>query len=329
MAIQYNIKSNIFTLSTKNSTYQMQVDPYGFLLHLYYGKKMRGEADYLLPRADRPFSGNPYDAGADRTWSLDILPQEFPCRGSGDFRSPAILVRNEDNSSDCDLRYRSHTIYDGKYSLRGLPAVYAAETEAQTLELTLEDTVSGLQVALLYGVLEDYDVITRAVRVMNTGEETVHLSRIQSACLDFVTGDFDCISFCGRHAMERQMQRQPVSHGTFLIGSRRGTSSHQYNPMLLLASRETTEDYGSCYAASLVYSGNFRAEAGMDQYNQTRMLMGLAEEQFSYPLGPGEDFYAPEVVLSYSREGLGELSQNLHACFRRHLCRGRYRDTPR
>ncbi|MCD8149069.1 MAG: alpha-galactosidase [Clostridiales bacterium] len=329
MAIQYNINNNIFTLNTKNSTYQMQVDSYGFLLHLYYGRKMSGEADFLLTFADRACSGNPYDAGNDRTYSLDALPQEFPCRGSGDFRSPAILVRNEDNSCDCDLRYRSHVIYSGKYGLRGLPAVYAKEREAQTLELTLEDAVSGLQVVLLYGVLEEYDVITRAVRVINNGEKPVHLTRIQSVCLDFLTGSYDCISFYGRHAMERQYQRIPVSHGAFQIGSRRGTSSHQYNPMMLLAPRETTEDSGICYSASFVYSGGFRAEVEMDQFNQTRMLMGLAEEQFSYPLGPGEDFYAPEVILSYSREGLNKLSQNLHACFRKHLCRGKYRDVPR
>lgn len=57
-------------------------------------------------------------------------------------------MRNEDNSCNCDFRYRSHVIYDGKYGMRGLPAVYAGEKEAQTLEITMEDTVSGLRVIL-------------------------------------------------------------------------------------------------------------------------------------------------------------------------------------
>ena len=53
-------------------------DPYGFLIHLYYGEKTEGDMDYLLTYRDRGFSGNPYDAGMDRTYSLDALPQEYP-----------------------------------------------------------------------------------------------------------------------------------------------------------------------------------------------------------------------------------------------------------
>ena len=68
----------------KNTTYQMQVDRFGFLLHLYYGKKTDGSCmDYLLTYYDRGFSGNPYDAGSDRTYSMDALPQEYPCYGTG------------------------------------------------------------------------------------------------------------------------------------------------------------------------------------------------------------------------------------------------------
>ncbi len=88
MAIKFNETEKIFSIHTKNSTYQMKVDAYGFLLHLYYGRRTDGTADYLLTYADRGFSGNPYDVGQDRTYSLDALPQEFPCRGNGDFRRP-------------------------------------------------------------------------------------------------------------------------------------------------------------------------------------------------------------------------------------------------
>mgnify|MGYP000169973914 CR=1 FL=1 len=82
MGIIYCEKDRTFTLQTKNTTYQMQVDRYGFLLHLYYGKKTDGCMDYLLTYYDRGFSGNPYDAGEDRTYSMDTLPQEFPCYGT-------------------------------------------------------------------------------------------------------------------------------------------------------------------------------------------------------------------------------------------------------
>ena len=326
MGIIYCEKDRIFTLQTKNTTYQMQVDRYGFLLHLYYGKKTDGCMDYLLTYYDRGFSGNPYDAGEDRTYSMDTLPQEFPCYGNGDFRSTAFAVENADGSMSCDLRYKSHKIFDGKYNLEGLPAVYASEEEAQTLEILMEDPVTGVKVVLLYGVLPAQDIITRSVCVKNESSGKIYLNKIESASLDFLYGDYELLTFYGRHAMERNVQRVPVVHGTQKIGSVRGTSSHQYNPMMILAEKETTEDKGNCYAMSFVYSGCFQGEVLKDQLNQTRMMLGLQEEAFRYPLETGEMFQAPEVILSYSSEGMNRLSQNLHHCIRQHICRGKYKE---
>ena len=326
MGIIYCEKDRIFTLQTKNTTYQMQVDRYGFLLHLYYGKKTDTCMDYLLTYYDRGFSGNPYDAGEDRTYSMDTLPQEFPCYGNGDFRSTAFAVENADGSMSCDLRYKSHKIFDGKYNLEGLPAVYASEEEAQTLEILMEDPVTGVKVVLLYGVLPAQDIITRSVSVKNESSGKIYLNKIESASLDFLYGDYELLTFYGRHAMERNVQRVPVVHGTQKIGSVRGTSSHQYNPMMILAEKETTEEKGNCYAMSFVYSGCFQGEVLKDQLNQTRMMLGLQEEAFRYPLETGEMFQAPEVILSYSAEGMNRLSQNLHHCIRQHICRGKYKE---
>ena len=326
MGIIYCEKDRTFTLQTKNTTYQMQVDRYGFLLHLYYGKKTDGCMDYLLTYYDRGFSGNPYDAGEDRTYSMDTLPQEFPCYGNGDFRSTAFAVENADGSMSCDLRYKSHKIFDGKYNLQGLPAVYASEEEAQTLEILMEDPVTGVKVVLLYGVLPAQDIITRSVSVKNESSGKIYLNKIESASLDFLYGDYELLTFYGRHAMERNVQRVPVVHGTQKIGSVRGTSSHQYNPMMILAEKETTENKGNCYAMSFVYSGCFQGEVLKDQLNQTRMMLGLQGEAFRYPLETGEMFQAPEVILSYSSEGMNRLSQNLHHCIRQHICRGKYKE---
>lgn len=326
MGIIYCEKDRTFTLQTKNTTYQMQVDRYGFLLHLYYGKKTDTCMDYLLTYYDRGFSGNPYDAGEDRTYSMDTLPQEFPCYGNGDFRSTAFAVENADGSMSCDLRYKSYVILDGKYNLEGLPAVYASEEEAQTLEILMEDPVTGVKVVLLYGVLPAQDIITRSVSVKNESSGKIYLNKIESASLDFLYGDYELLTFYGRHAMERNVQRVPVVHGTQKIGSVRGTSSHQYNPMMILAEKETTEDKGNCYAMSFVYSGCFQGEVLKDQLNQTRMMLGLQEEAFRYPLETGEMFQAPEVILSYSSEGMNRLSQNLHHCIRQHICRGKYKE---
>ncbi len=173
MAIKYESEKRIFTLHTENTTYQMKVDAYGFLLHLYYGGKISGQMeerlsmDYLLTYYDRGFSGNPAAVGLDRTYSLDTLPQEYPALGTGDFRSSALAVCNGDGSQCCDLKYAGHEVQKGKYGLKGLPAVYAEQGEAETLEIRLRDLVSGVEVALLYGVLEGEDIITRSAVIKN------------------------------------------------------------------------------------------------------------------------------------------------------------------
>lgn len=330
MAITYREQEKLFVLETAHSSYQMKVDAYGFLLHLYYGAKAEGTMDYLLTYGDRGFSGNPYDAGSDRTYSMDFLPQEFPVQGNGDYRTSALVVRNSDGTYSSDLRYQSHKIYEGKYALTGLPAIYEDGKEgASTLEIVLEDTVTKVQAVLLYGVLPQKDIITRSVRILNGGAQPITLEKVSSVSLDFLYGEYDLLHLYGRHAMERNMERTPVMNGILSIDSKRGTSSHQHNPFVILAERDATEESGGCYGLSFVYSGNFKAEAQKDQYGQTRVVLGLQNELFSYPLEPAEEFEAPEVVLSYSANGMTQLSQNYHRVYRHNLCRGKYKLEPR
>lgn len=324
MAIIYNPNQRIFTLHTKHSTYQMQVDSLGYLLHLYYGAKNNSSMEYVLTYADRGFSGNPYAAGADRTYSLDALPQEFPTLGTGDYRNIALDIKNSRGIESTNLLYQKHEIRKGKYALPGLPAVWADEAEAQTLEIVLADENAGMEVHLLYGILEEADVITRSAVIRNIGTETVTIEKAAAACLDFVSGNYDVIRFYGKHAFERNVERTVLGHGTIAFGSRRGTSSHQYNPAVILTEQGTTEEAGNCYGMLMVYSGNFFCEAERDQYNQTRLLMGLNDELFSYPLAAGDTFTVPEVILSYSQNGLSALSQQYHNCIRNHVCRSKY-----
>lgn len=327
MAILVEKEGTLFTLHTAHTTYQMQADSMGYLIHLYYGDRAEGSMEYLVHYADRGFSGNPYDAGNDRTYSLDALPQEYPVSGNGDFRMPAFTMRRENGAVSADLKYAGYRIREGKYSLSGLPAVYETEMDqgVQTLEVDLKEEGSGLVVTLLYGVFPEKNIITRAVKLKNSGNEVLTLELVQSANLDFMYGDYDLIQFYGRHAMERNMERIPALHGAHVLGSRRGTSSHQYNPFVILAEKDATEEHGSCYGMSFVYSGGFQAFAERDQYEQTRFGMGIQPEGFSWILNPGDSFTAPEVIMSYSSQGLHALSHQYHEIIRHNVCRGNYK----
>ena len=330
MPILFDKDTRIFTLHTDNTTYQMQADRLGYLIHLYYGRKTQGFADWGLTFADRGFSGSPYDAGMDRTYSLDALPQEFPAQGTGDYRTPLLVLRDSHGTYGADLHYSGYEIQEGKYSLPGLPAVYANPgEEAQTLIITLKNERLNLSVNLYYGVLPSKDIITRSVIVRNNGQAPITILRLGSACLDFTHGNFDLITFYGRHTLERQPDRQHMTHGIFTVSSRRGMSSHQYNPFVILADHDTAETHGRCWGMQFVYSGGFEATAEFEQFDQTRLTMGLSTEKFAYELKTGEELCGPEVIMTFSNEGLEKLSHNYHKCIRENICRGKYKDALR
>lgn len=319
------VENKVFYLETKNSLYQMKADEHGVLRHLWYGPKTEQDMDYLLDYPDVGFAGNIYEADTCRTYSLNTLPLEYGTAGVGDYRVPAVAIVHEDGSNALDLRCKAYRITEGKYSIPGLPAVYAEEQEADTLEIVLKDTATEIYVILQYGILEEYDIITRNVIIENRGEQAVTLQRVHSLCLDFPYGDWEWIHFHGRHAMERQFERREVFHGIQESGSIRGMSSHQQNPAILLCEKDCTETSGFCIGAALMYSGGFQAQIEKDQLNQTRVVMGIHPDTFSWKLEGKDCFYTPEVILSCSNEGMGALSRQFHRIIREHVCRGKYK----
>lgn len=331
MGIHYNSDQKTFHLKAKDTSYVMGILRDGYLVHYYWG---RGVSEYRhankFQYVDRGFSGNPYDHRHDRTFSLDTLPQEYPQYGNTDFRKPAYQVQLDNGSTITDLRYVEHKIIKGKPMLEGLPSTYVEnENEAETLEILMEDSLIGLKVLLSYTVFEQYNVITRSVRFINNGTDSVKLLSALSLSVDFRDADFDFLHLHGAHVKERHIARQPLRPGIQSVESTRGASSHQHNPFMALLRKDVTEEHGEVYGFNFVYSGNFLAQAEVDQFNHTRVTMGINPFDFSWKLESGESFQTPEVVMVYSSEGLGGMSRTFHELYRTRLARGAYRDKER
>lgn len=331
MSIRFSEKANTFSLQTKNTTYIMSKSKYGYLLHMYYGTRLEDEdLDYLIQMQDRGFSPNPNEVGNDRTFSLDVLPQEFSSDGICDYRISSLEVKNGDGSCAFSGKVTDYRIYPGKYEVEGMPSLWAADGDTvDTLEIRLTDRATDLNVLLCYSVFEEKDIITRTVRVINEGSETVFLNRVMSVTMDFFDSDYDFIHFDGRHMMERGLTRVPLAYGVQSVGSSRGASSHQHNPFAILCSHDATEDHGLCYGFSFVYSGNFLCEVEKNQYDQTRLTMGIHPKYFSWRLKAGESFQAPEAVLACSDSGFAHLSHLYHRIFRENLCKSPLAALPR
>lgn len=325
MSINVNEKERYFNIMTQNTEYQIKADVFGVLKHLWYGEKTGRDMEYLLEYPDVGFSGAIYDAGNDRTYSLDTMPLEYPCGGVGDFRVPAVEVTQADGSTALDLRYKGYCVKDGKYDIPGLPAVHAKKTKAQTLEITLCDTATDTEVILRYGVLEELDIITRSAEIRNNGDNPIFLKKAASLSLDIPNGNWEWIHFQGRHTLERLPERAPLIHGIQESSNIRGASSHQQNPSFIICSPDCGERYGKCYGAFFVYSGSFQTQIELDQLNQTRAVMGINPRLFGWKLNVGESFHTPEAVMTYSGSGFSKLSHNFHRAIRENICRGKYR----
>ena len=329
MGICFNEQDRTFHLQSLGASYVIQIVRDGYLAHRYWGKKITEYRNSNpLTYLDRAFSANP-DA-SDRTFSLDTLPQEYPQYGNTDFRTPAYQIQAENGTTVTDLRYHTHRIFQGKPELEGLPATYIEkEEEAQTLEIELRDSLLGLKIILSYTVFEQFHALTRSVRLINEGNHSLSILRALSMNVDFQNSNYEFLHLSGAWARERHLVKRPLFMGTQSVESRRGASSHQNNPFLALISPGATEDTGEVYGFSLVYSGNFLGSVEVDQFQNTRVSMGIHPFDFTWLLEPGQGFQTPEVVLVYSSHGLGEMSRTYHKLYRTRLCRGKFRDESR
>ena len=329
MAIVYDASSKTFNLSTSKTSYVLKVLDSNHVAHVYWGKKIKAKnLDYVL----RSKNWGSFLTNTDNIddFMLEMTPQEYPGYGSTDLRTPAVELQFSDGTSATDFRYESHNIYAGKNKLNNLPATYVEdENEAMTLELTLVDSLKNVKLILSYSVFEEFDAITRSVKIINESNEDVNINRVLSANVDFRDSDYELLQLSGAWARERHIIRKEIRSGSQSIESRRGSSSHAQNPFMALVRKDTTEQHGEVYGFSLVYSGNFLANVEVDMYENARAQIGINPFDFTWLLKSKEEFTAPEAVLVYSNEGLTGMSHIYNCLYGKRLCRGKYRDEVR
>lgn len=330
MPITFDEKRKIFKLDTLDSTYAIGIRE-GYLIHLYYGKKIPD--DNLL---DLPFRGyfatiSPKNVHVDDyKFSLDVQPMEYSCNGSGDYRLAALSIKDSMGRTTTDIRYLDHKIYDGKPKLKGLPATYCNDdSEAQTLELITIDKFTGAKVTLYYTAFANYSVVTESVKVENTGKETFEIEKVASCCVNFPSMDYNMINLSGVWSRERRVITRHLAHGIQSVASKRGSSSHNHNPFVALVDDKGGENFGDAFGFNLVYSGNFSADIETDYLDCTRLVMGINPIDFTWVVEPGDEFQSPEVVMVYSDSGMGKMSRTFHDLYNNNLIRGEWKNKKR
>lgn len=317
MNIQVNASNRLFHLQTKHTSYVFHVIEDGSLGQLYYGPKIPFKDDYanLNTREEHDCTNTRTDE--DVEFQAELLKQEYAGLGKGDYRYPAFQITYPNGSRTSEFQYRDYELKDGKERLTGLPSTFADDSnDSQTLTVKLAD--GDLELQLHYTVFADEDVIVRSATFINHGK-TVFLNRALSAQLDLPDANYDFIQFAGSWSRERHLHRSHLRPGTQSISSLRTASSHQENPFFMLARPHTDNNQGAVFGFNFVYSGNFLDSVEVDQFDTTRVLIGINPDEFGWKLNSGDSFQTPEVIFSYTDNGFNALSQQLGAFYAQHL----------
>lgn len=317
MSIQVNASNRLFHLQTKHTSYVFHVIEDGSLGQLYYGPKIPFKDDYanLNTREEHDCTNTRTDE--DVEFQAELLKQEYAGLGKGDYRYPAFQITYPNGSRTSEFQYRDYELKDGKARLTGLPSTFADDSyDSQTLTVKLAD--GDLELQLHYTIFTDEDVIVRSTTFVNHGK-TVFLNRALSAQLDLPDANYDFIQFAGSWSRERHLHRSHLRPGTQSISSLRTASSHQENPFFMLARPHTDNNQGAVFGFNFVYSGNFLDSVEVDQFDTTRVLIGINPDEFGWKLNSGDSFQTPEVIFSYTDNGFNALSQQLGAFYAQHL----------
>lgn len=316
--IYFDDQTKTFYLESNNITYAFCVNRYGFLQHLYFGKRI--DREDLTGGVYLPGRGHASNiAGASRVNSLNEYKNECPTYGRSDYRESALSF-NFCGVRVGDWTFDGFEILDQKPRLDKMPSVQGG----QTLVVRLKDCLHSVKVKLYYTVFEDLPVILRHYEIINEGDNSFIIDRAYSACVDLPNKKWEVITLHGAHIRERFMERTKLSHGIFAIDSKRGVSSGQMNPFMAVVSKNTDENQGEAYGFNLVYSGDFVFKAQIEQNDNVRILGGINDYDFSWELKPNETFTTPEMVMVYSDNGLGEMSRAFHDLYRKYLINERF-----
>ncbi len=208
---------------------------------------------------------------------------------------------------------------------QGQDAFPIFETEAVTeldngVQILARDPVAGLLLCSELRLHPKSGVLQIRHGLTNQRSAPWQLSRF-AVTLPIPERAAEVMAFHGRWIREFQPHRVLLAHGGYQQENRRGRTSHEYFPALVLGPSGFSEQQGEVWGAHLGWSGNHRMRA--DVKTDGRRL--LQAEALYFPgeveLAEGETFHTPWLYAAYSASGLNGMSQQFHRFLRQEIIR--------
>ena len=291
-------KRQVISIETEKTSLVILVHPDGSLETLHYGGILATPEQFL----QRKVNTEDYNGSRGAT---------YPATGGRFIGEPALHVKYADGTHNTELCYTGHEV--------------TRRDDCVTTTIGLKDPVTALEVKLVYDAYPKEDVIVAHTEILNGGEKPVELLNYASSSLYIDADDYLLTHFYGAWASDMQMESEVLGHDLKVIESRRGTQATQgNNPSFLLSldTKEFSETRGEVIAGALAWSGNFRISFEKDDAHRLNILSGISPFASAYPLKGGETFVTPEMIYTWSGEGAGGASRNLHRWGRKYSVYG-------
>lgn len=266
-------------LETKNIALVLSVNNNQRLIQSYLGKKLSNSNDYSKQNGGR---------------------EVYLTAGMENQFEPAIRMVHADGNPSLELKYISHKT-DKKNNVTAT-------------DIILKDPVYATEVVLHYVSYFNEDVFKCWTEIKQVEKKSVMLTQYASSMLHFTANEYWLTQFHGDWAREVQMVEEKLSNGIKSLESKLGSRTNFYQTQNFMVSLNgpSTETEGELIAGSLAWTGNFQYLFEIDQRNGLRVRSGINSYASEYYLQPGEIFKTPEFIFTYSLNGKGQASRNLH-----------------
>jgi len=287
-SISQGISGQIIRIDTKDNSLIMTVGKDSTLLFQYFGKKISDAMPFLSKRSYRRS-----DYGTENL--------SYPTMGGRNFREPALRVTHSDGDLNTELYYVKHV-------------QTALDENVQQTIITLQDKKFPFMVELTLKAFYKENVITQSVQIRNQEKKPVVLYNFYSFFLPVKAGRYYLNSFTGNWTREMGLEEGLLTHGIKSIETKKGVrTTTSENPSFLLSlDTPMNENNGEIIAGALAWSGNYKLNFELDEFNVLNISAGINPFASEYHLGVGETFSTPVMIYTFSDAGAGGASRNLH-----------------
>ena len=278
-------------VETEKNALILQTDKEGRLGIVYFGTRLLNSKEYAT-------LSQQYNFVQDNSGRYNGA---YTPAGTFNLVEPAVQVTHADGNTSLELKYIS---YETK----------KIDENVSLISILLKDPLYADEITLYYKTYFNENVVEQWSVIKNSEKKPVRMQKYASANLYFTAHDYYLMHYNGEWGAEMKPEEDLLSHGIKSIDSKLGTRANLYQPPTFMVSfdKPATEDEGNILLGQLAWSGNFKIDFEVDSYKNLRLIAGINPYASEYMLASGQEFTTPAFVYTFSANGKGEASRNLH-----------------